>query len=222
MSVLRASIALTQFPSGLLSDELGYRTALVPALAVAGVSTAALAWIGVLPAFLVLVVFVGVGTEAFPTVARALLSSRFGEERGRAFGVFGGAGDAAGVATPFAATAAIAAGVWWATFLVVGARGRPRGCRLPPPARRRGGVPPVLSPRRPRAGRPGSGRRGRGGRGVRRRIDDVPAGQAGVPDGWFEGASEGGAFGLARLIYATIASVGSTVSGSAARRWGTT
>jgi hypothetical protein len=30
---------------------------------------------------------------------------------------------------------------------------------------------------------------------------------------WFEGSSEGGAFGLARLIYATIASAGSTVVG---------
>jgi MFS family permease len=30
---------------------------------------------------------------------------------------------------------------------------------------------------------------------------------------WFEGASEGGAFGLARLVYATIASAGSTVVG---------
>lgn len=121
MSVLWASIALTQFPSGLLSDELGHRTVLVPTMVAAGVAIAALAWLGALPAFVLLVVFVGVGTGAFPTVARALLSSRFGEDRGRAFGVFGGAGDAAGVATPLVATAAIAAGVWRVTFLVVGA-----------------------------------------------------------------------------------------------------
>ena len=121
MSLLWASIALMQFPSGLLSDELGHRTVLVPAMVLAGVSVAGLAWMGSLPAFLVLVVFAGVGTGAFPTVARALLSSQFGADRGRAFGVFGGAGDAAGVATPLVATAAIAAGVWRVTFLGVGA-----------------------------------------------------------------------------------------------------
>lgn len=121
MTLLWASIALMQFPSGLLSDELGHRTVLVPAMALAGLSVAGLAWLGSLPSFLVLVVFAGVGTGAFPTVARALLSSRFGEERGRAFGVFGGAGDAAGVATPLVATAAIAAGVWRVTFLGAGA-----------------------------------------------------------------------------------------------------
>jgi MFS family permease len=121
MTVLWASIALTQFPSGLLSDELGHRTVLVPTMIAAGVAVAALTWLGALPAFLVLVVFVGVGTGAFPTVARALLSARFGEDRGRAFGVFGGAGDAAGVATPLVATAAIAAGVWRLTFLAIGA-----------------------------------------------------------------------------------------------------
>jgi len=120
MSVLWGSIALTQFPSGLLSDELGHRTVLVPTMVAAGVAVAALAWLAALPAFLVLVVLVGVGTGAFPTVARALLSSRFGEDRGRAFGVFGGAGDAAGVATPLVATAAIAAGVWRTTFLAAG------------------------------------------------------------------------------------------------------
>ncbi|MEF8840531.1 MAG: MFS transporter [Haloarculaceae archaeon] len=121
MTVLWAAIALTQFPSGLLSDELGHRTVLVPTMLAAGVTVAALAWLEALPAFLILVVFVGVGTGAFPTVARALLSSRFGEDRGRAFGVFGGAGDAAGVATPLVATAAIAAGVWRVAFLAVGA-----------------------------------------------------------------------------------------------------
>lgn len=121
MTVLWASIALTQFPSGLLSDELGHRTVLVPTMLAAGVAVAALAWLEALPAFLVLIVLVGVGTGAFPTVARALLSSRFGEDRGRAFGVFGGAGDAAGVATPLVATAAIAAGVWRVTFLAIGA-----------------------------------------------------------------------------------------------------
>ncbi len=120
MSVLWGAIALTQFPSGLLSDELGHRTVLVPTLVAAGVAVAALAWLAALPAFLLLVVLVGVGTGAFPTVARALLSSRFGEDRGRAFGVFGGAGDAAGVATPLVATAAIAAGLWRTTFLVAG------------------------------------------------------------------------------------------------------
>jgi MFS family permease len=121
MSVLWGSIALTQFPSGLLSDELGHRTVLVPTMVAAGVAVAALARLAALPAFLALVVLVGVGTGAFPTVARALLSSRFGEDRGRAFGVFGGAGDAAGVATPLVATAAIAAGVWRLTFVAVGA-----------------------------------------------------------------------------------------------------
>lgn len=121
MTVLWASIALTQFPSGLLSDELGHRTVLVPTMVAAGLAVAGLAWLEALPAFVVLIVLVGVGTGAFPTVARALLSARFGEDRGRAFGVFGGAGDAAGVAAPLVATAAIGAGVWRTTFLVVGA-----------------------------------------------------------------------------------------------------
>jgi MFS family permease len=121
MSVLWGSIALTQFPSGLLSDELGHRTVLVPTMVAAGFAVAALAWLAALPAFLVLIVLVGVGTGAFPTVARALLSARFGADRGRAFGVFGGAGDAAGVVTPLLATTAIAAGVWRVTFLGAGA-----------------------------------------------------------------------------------------------------
>jgi hypothetical protein len=38
---------------------------------------------------------------------------------------------------------------------------------------------------------------------------------------WFEGASESGAFGMARLVYAIIASAGSTVVGVAAGCWAT-
>lgn len=117
LSVLWAVYAVAQFPAGLASDDLGYRTTLVGSLAVAGLAFGAFAltptygiWLGLLAA-------IGVCTGVFLISSRAYLSTLYGADRGRALGVHSAAGDVAGVVAPLLGTAVLAATVWWAPFV---------------------------------------------------------------------------------------------------------
>ncbi|MFB6096107.1 MAG: MFS transporter [Haloferacaceae archaeon] len=117
LSLIWAVYAVSQFPAGLASDDLGYRTTLVASLAVVGVAFAAFALAPTYGVWLVLLAVVGVCTGVFLISSRAYLSALYGGERGRALGIHSAAGDVAGVAAPLLATAVLAATVWWLPFL---------------------------------------------------------------------------------------------------------
>lgn len=117
LSLLWAVYALAQFPAGLTSDELGYRTTLVGSLTVAGIAFGGFALAPTYGVWLALLTAVGVCTGVFLISSRAYLSALYGDERGRALGIHSAAGDVAGVAAPLLATAVLAVTVWWAPFV---------------------------------------------------------------------------------------------------------
>jgi MFS family permease len=117
LSLLWAVYALAQFPAGLMSDDLGYRTTLVGSLALAGVAFGAFALASVYGLWIALLAVVGVCTGVFLISSRALLSELYGAERGRALGLHSAAGDVAGVLAPLIATVVLATTIWWAPFL---------------------------------------------------------------------------------------------------------
>jgi MFS family permease len=126
LSVLWAVYALAQFPAGLTSDDLGYRTTLVGSLALAGVAFGAFALASVYGLWLAMLAVIGVCTGVFLISSRALLSELYGTDRGRALGIHSAAGDVAGVIAPLLATLVLAVTIWWAPFvglLAVGAFG---------------------------------------------------------------------------------------------------
>lgn len=124
LSLLWAVYAVSQFPAGLVSDDLGYRTTLVGALTLGGAAFGAFAVASVYGLWLALLTVVGVCTGVFLIGSRALLSELYGDDRGRALGIHSAAGDVAGVLAPLIATAVLALTVWWTPFvglLAVGA-----------------------------------------------------------------------------------------------------
>ncbi|WP_350355511.1 MFS transporter [Halorarius litoreus] len=100
--------ALTQYPSGRLSDELTRAALLLPGFAVLVVGFLALGNASTYAVFLVAALFLGVGKGLFAIPSRALLSDLFVERRGRALGIYTAGTDVGGIA---------AAGI---AFLVVG------------------------------------------------------------------------------------------------------
>lgn len=117
VSLLWAVYALAQFPAGLASDDLGYRTTLVGSLALAGVAFGAFALAPTYGTWLALLALVGVATGVFLISSRAYLSALYGTDRGRALGIHSAAGDVAGMTAPLVATAVLALTVWYAPFL---------------------------------------------------------------------------------------------------------
>lgn len=117
LSLLWAVYAVSQFPAGLTSDDLGYRTTLVGSLALAGIAFGAFALASVYGLWLALLAVVGVCTGVFLIGSRALLSELYGSERGRALGIHSAAGDVAGVLAPLIATVVLAVTIWWAPFV---------------------------------------------------------------------------------------------------------
>ena len=117
LSLLWAVYAVSQFPAGLVGDDLGYRTTLVGALGLVGVAFGAFALASVYGLWLALLAVVGVCTGVFLISSRALLSELYGEDRGRALGIHSAAGDVAGVIAPLIATVVLAATIWWLPFV---------------------------------------------------------------------------------------------------------
>jgi MFS family permease len=117
LSLLWAVYAISQFPAGLASDDLGYRTTLVGSIALAGVAFGAFALASVYGLWLALLVVIGVCTGVFLISSRALLSELYGADRGRALGIHSAAGDIAGVIAPLLATVVLAATIWTAPFV---------------------------------------------------------------------------------------------------------
>ena len=108
LGAFQAVYAVTQYPSGRLSDGLTRATLLLPGFAVLVVAFLALASASTYALFLVGVVLLGVGKGLYAIPSRALLSDLFVERRGRALGIYTAGTDVGGIA---------AAGI---AFLVVG------------------------------------------------------------------------------------------------------
>ena len=98
LSGFQAVYAVTQYPSGRLSDAWSRATLLLPGLAVL---VAAFLAIGAAPNYLAFVagaVLLGLGKGIYVTPSRALLSDLFVERRGRALGVYTAGTDVGGLA----------------------------------------------------------------------------------------------------------------------------
>jgi MFS family permease len=116
LTVFQAVYAVTQYPSGRLSDEWSRATLILPGLGVLAVAFLA---IGAAPNYLAFVagaVLLGVGKGIYVTPSRALLSDLFVERRGRALGIYTAGTDlgglvAAGVAALVLATTLPAVGL---------------------------------------------------------------------------------------------------------------
>lgn len=115
LTVFQAVYAVTQYPSGRLSDEWSRATLLVPGLVVLVVAFVA---IGAAPTYLAFVagaVCLGLGKGIYVVPSRALLSDLFVERRGRALGIYTAGTDIGGLVA-----AGVAALVLATTLPVVG------------------------------------------------------------------------------------------------------
>ena len=119
LSLLWAVYALMNFPGGIASDDLGYRTVLVGSLAVSAVGFLGLMWAGTYGALLGLLAVIGTGVGFFLVPSRSFLSMLYGSKRGRAIGLHNAAGDVGGVIAPLVATAAVAFATWRTPFLAL-------------------------------------------------------------------------------------------------------
>lgn len=123
VTVLWACYSAMQFPSGILADDVGYRTVLIPAALLMGVGFAALAGVQTFVGFVLVSGLIGVGTGLMTTPTLSLVSELFGEQKGRALGVINAAGDASGVVGPIVATAVLVVATWHVTFIALGIAG---------------------------------------------------------------------------------------------------
>lgn len=122
---MEAAYALTQYPSGRLSDQLSRVTLVVPGLLVLTASFLLIAWTPTYAVLVIAAVLLGAGKGLFAVPARALVSDHFVRQRGRALGIFGAASDLGGVLAagisiiviatlwrlPFAAVAGLLGGI---------------------------------------------------------------------------------------------------------------
>lgn len=120
ITVLWGTYALLQYPSGVSTDTVGYRTVLVGSLAIIGPAFAVLALAGTYLPFLLVLALIGAGGSFFYIVSRTLPAELYGAGKGRAIGIVTAAGNASGVLAPVVATAIVAFS-WRAPFAVIGA-----------------------------------------------------------------------------------------------------
>lgn len=122
-TVLMATYAAMQFPSGALSDRVGP----VKVIAAGAIIAAVAATTIILPAsFAVLVAgmaLIGIGTGVHKTVAVAMLSTIYARQPGRALGVLDTVGAFGGVVAPPAAVVLLDTVGWRFLFLVGGLSG---------------------------------------------------------------------------------------------------
>lgn len=117
ITLLWAVYAVTNFPAGIASDDIGFKPVLVGSLLLAGIGLGGLAVAGTYIGLLLLLCVVGVAVAFFLVGSRTFLSVLYGERRGRAIGIHNAAGDVGGVLAPLLATAAVGVATWWSPFL---------------------------------------------------------------------------------------------------------
>jgi MFS family permease len=111
--------ALSQYPSGRLSDRLSRKTLLVASLGLLLIGFLVLFGTVTYPIFLLATVIIGIGGGLYPTAARALVSDLFVERRGQAFGVHDALGSIGSALAAGVAVVALSRFVWQSGFLPV-------------------------------------------------------------------------------------------------------
>lgn len=119
LTVMWATFALSQYPSGRYSDELSRRTVLVGGLALMIAGFAIVAVVPSFPTLLLGLSLVGFGIGSYVVAMRALLSDLYVRKRGVAFGINQSATMVGGALAPAVAIVALWFGVWEAAFLPV-------------------------------------------------------------------------------------------------------
>ena len=119
LSILWALYALSQYPSGRLSDQLSRKTLLVASLLC--MVAAFTVFYGSLTyhLFLLGAAVLGIGGGFYPTAARALISDMYSERRGQAYGVHGMLGSLGSAVAAGLAVLALAVADWRTAFLPV-------------------------------------------------------------------------------------------------------
>lgn len=121
LTAMWAVYALTQFPSGLTGDELGYKSMIVSGLFLGGASMIAFLAIGTYPGFVLGLVVLGLGVGFFSISARVYISELYPANKGRAIGINIASGDIAGILAPIIASIPIVVEGWRYFFLLLGA-----------------------------------------------------------------------------------------------------
>jgi MFS family permease len=97
LGALQAVYAVTQFPSGRLSDHFTRPSLVVPGFAVLTAGFLVLSGTRAVPVFVAAAVLLGVGKGLFAVPSRAQLSDLFVERRGQALGLYSAGTDVGGI-----------------------------------------------------------------------------------------------------------------------------
>ena len=119
LSGMWAAYALSQFPSGVLSDRFGERRIILAAVGLTATASVLLALAPSYPVFAVTVVVLGAGAGLHYSVATSFLARHF-DQVGRAIGIHVTGAPIAGLLAPVAA-AAVGARYGWRAALLLGA-----------------------------------------------------------------------------------------------------
>lgn len=119
LTILWGLYALSQYPSGRLSDRLSRKTLLIAGLGLVVVGFGLLAGTRTYATFVLGAAVVGVGAGFYPTTSLALLSDIFVERRGQAFGLHNASGDIGGATAAGVVIVALAIASWQQAFLPV-------------------------------------------------------------------------------------------------------
>lgn len=118
LSMMWATYAIAQFPSGILGDRFGERRVILTAVILTGVASALLAASPSFPFFLLFAIVLGCGAGLHYTPATTYLSKQF-DDIGRAIGLHIAGSPAAGLFAPIVA-AAIGAAYGWRAGVSIG------------------------------------------------------------------------------------------------------
>lgn len=119
LSTAAACVALLQFPSGRVSDQLTRKTVLIASLIVLAAGSLILSSATTFVLFVLGAIVIGVGEGLYGSADRGLLSDLFELKRGMAFGIHSTFSDIGGVAGAGLAAGVIAFGVWRTAFVPV-------------------------------------------------------------------------------------------------------
>jgi MFS family permease len=117
LSIMSVTVALMQFPSGRLSDQLNRKTILLTSFSISILGTLLLSVSVTYLLLLVGAAVIGLGEGLYGAADRGLLSDLFVEKRGIAFGIHTTFSDVGGIIAAGLAAGALAIGVWRLAFL---------------------------------------------------------------------------------------------------------